>query len=243
ASSSTPRGRLRAHGRSPSAAFIHRTSAPLPLCPLVIGHLSFIISSLNLKPMPRVLLLLPTTTYRASDFLAAAERMNVDVVAASEKPNVMASKHPEVLLTLDFRNPEAAARTVREFHKRYPIDAVIPVDDDTAVVAATVGSALSLKHNSIESARAARNKHAFVELLHRHGLPAPGYRLFATAEDPEQAARAVSYPCVLKPLLLSASPGVIRDDDPLAFAAAWRRILKILEDPEVAAREIGRAHV
>jgi len=188
------------------------------------------------KLMPRVLLLLPTTTYRAADFLAAAERMNVDVVAASEKPNVMASKHPEVLLTLDFRDPEAAARTVREFHKAYPIDAVIPVDDDTAVVAATIGSALSLKHNSIESAQAARNKHTFVELLHRHGLAAPWYRLFTTAEDPKQAARAVSYPCVLKPLFLSASRGVIRADDPLAFAAAWRRILKILEDPEVAAR-------
>ena len=189
-----------------------------------------------MKLMPRVLLLLPTTTYRAADFLAAAERMNVDVVAASEKPNVMASKHPEVLLTLDFRDPEAAARTVREFHKAYPIDAVIPVDDDTAVVAATIGSALSLKHNSIESAQAARNKHTFVELLHRHGLAAPWYRLFTTAEDPKQAARAVSYPCVLKPLFLSASRGVIRADDPLAFAAAWRRILKILQDPEVAAR-------
>src|SRR5438034_11206035 len=111
------------HGKSPSASFIHRTFAPLPLCPLVIYRLSFIISSLNVKLMPRVLLLLPTTTYRAADFLAAAERMNVDVVAASEKPNVMASKHPEVLLTLDFRDPEAAARTVREFNEACPIRA------------------------------------------------------------------------------------------------------------------------
>jgi len=210
-------------------------AAPVNLS-FIIGHLSFIISVFSLKLMPRVLLLLPTTTYRASDFLAAAERMNVNVVAASEKPNVMASKHPEVLLTLDFRDPEAAAGTVREFHKRYPIDAVIPVDDDTAVVAATVGSALALKHNSIESARAARNKHIFVELLHRHGLPAPRYRLFSTTEDPEKAAQVVSYPCILKPLFLSASRGVIRADDPPAFTAAWRRILKILEDPEVAAR-------
>src|SRR5204863_129940 len=58
----------------------------------------------------RVLLLLPTTTYRAPDFLAAAERLGVEVVAASEKPNVMARRHPEGLLTLDFRDPEAAAR-------------------------------------------------------------------------------------------------------------------------------------
>jgi biotin carboxylase len=184
----------------------------------------------------RVLLLLPTTTYRAPDFLAAAERLGVEVVAASEKPNVMARRHPEGLLTLDFRDPEAAARQVREFHASHPIDAVIAVDDETAVAAAAIGAALGCKHNSVEAARAARDKSILVEVLRRSGLPFPDFRVASIDDDPELLAAGVSYPCVLKPLFLSASRGVIRADDTSAFAAAWRRIAAILRDPEVAGR-------
>jgi biotin carboxylase len=186
--------------------------------------------------MPRVLLLLPTTTYRAPDFLAAAERLHIDVVAASEKPNVMASQHPDSLLTLDFRNLDSAVQTVRDYHKSYPIDGVIPVDDDTAVLAAAIGSALGLKHNSVRSAMAAGNKAFLVELLRRDGLPVPESRLYSTAAPPEILAQETAFPCVLKPVFLSASRGVIRADDPSSFVEAWNRILAILAQPEVAAR-------
>jgi biotin carboxylase len=186
--------------------------------------------------MPRVLLLLPTTTYRAADFLAAAERLNVEVVVAAERPNVMASRHPDRLITLDFANPEAAVARVREFHARHPIDAVIPVDDDTAVVAAAVGNALGFPHNGVESARAARNKGTLVETLGRRGLPVPAFRVHELDGDPELAARESRYPCVLKPLFLSASRGVIRADSPAEFTAAWRRIGAILAEPDLQAR-------
>jgi biotin carboxylase len=186
--------------------------------------------------MARVLLLLPTTTYRAADFLAAAARLRVDVVAASEQPSTMARHHPESLLTLEFRDPERAARAAAEYHARYPIDAVVPVDDDTAVVAAAIGAALGLKHNAVEAARAARNKAVKAELFARHGVRAPAYRVRPIDADPAAAARETRYPCVLKPLFLSGSRGVIRADDPAAFLAAWRRIARILAEPETAAR-------
>jgi biotin carboxylase len=199
------------------------------------SFVSVILIPLN-ESMPRILLLLPTTTYRAPDFLDAARRMKIEVVAASEKPNVMASRHPESLLTLNFRDIDGSTRRVEEFNQNYPLDAVIPVDDDTAVLAAAFASALSLPHNSVDSALAARNKHLLSELLHRHGLPAPKSRLYWTDQDPEAAAAATDYPCVLKPLFLSASRGVIRADDPASFVSAWKRILLILADPEVAVR-------
>ena len=41
------------------------------------------------------------------------------------------------------------------------------------------------------------------------------------------------YPCVLKPLMLSASRGVIRADNPDQFIAAFHRITRILEQPDV----------
>lgn len=186
--------------------------------------------------MPRILLLLPTTTYRATDFLAAAERMHVEVVAAAEKPNVMAQHHPESLLTLPFRNPAAAVEAVREYHVRFPVDAVIPVDDDTAVLAAAIGSALSLRHNSIESAEAARDKELFAQRLRRPGLRTPDTRVYSTERNARTVAETENYPCVLKPLFLSGSRGVIRADDPCSFVAAWDRIGRILRDPEVISR-------
>ena len=182
--------------------------------------------------MPRILLLLPTTTYRAADFLAAAARMGVEVVAASEEQNALSRQHPDSLVTLNFREPEAAARAALEFHKRYPIDAVVPVDEATAVVAATIGSALSLRHNSVESARAARNKHLMSELFAGSGVPAPRSAVFPLQEDSSLLASKVRLPCVLKPLALSGSRGVIRADDPQGFVAAWKRIAAILDSKD-----------
>ena len=179
--------------------------------------------------MHRILLLLPTTTYRAADFLAAAARMNVEIVAASEEPSAMSRLQPDGVVTLNFRDPEAAAREALELHHRLPIDAVVPADDTTAVVAAAIGSALCLKHNSPESARAARYKHLLSEMLHRAGVPAPKYAMFALEDDIARIAKQVHFPCVLKPLALSGSRGVIRANDPPGFIRAWKRIAAILE--------------
>ncbi len=186
--------------------------------------------------MHRILLLLPTTTYRAADFLAAAARMQVEVAAAAEEPSAMSRQHPDSLVTLNFRDPEASARAALEYHKLYPIEAVIAVDDSTAVVAAAIGSALSLRHNSVESARAARYKHVLAELLHRGGVPTPEYAVFSLAEDPSRVGKRVHFPCVLKPLALSGSRGVIRANDPPGFVAAWKRIARILEARDARAR-------
>src|SRR4029434_5731969 len=115
--------------------------------------------------MPRVLLLLPTTTYRTKAFLDAALTLGVDVVAASEQPSTLANKNPAGLLTLNFSDPELAAQQAREFAAEFPIDAVIPVDEDTAVVAASVAQALKLSHNPISAAVIAKNKHLMRDVL------------------------------------------------------------------------------
>src|ERR1700687_3658979 len=100
--------------------------------------------------MPRVLLLLPATTYRTKAFIDAAMKLEVDIVAASEHPNTLADKNPAGLLTLNFSKPDRAARQAEQFAAQFPIDAVIPVDEDTAVVAAYIAEALKLRHSSVE---------------------------------------------------------------------------------------------
>jgi len=190
--------------------------------------------------MKRVLLLIPTTTYRTQAFVDAARRLDVQMTVCSERPNVFAEKNPGGLLTLNFADVETAASTVVEFTKRFSIDAVVGVDDQTTVVAAGIAAALSLPHNSLASVSAARNKYLMREVLQRNGVAVPMYALFSIDDQPADVAREVTFPCVLKPLMLSASRGVIRADNEEGFAAAFRRLGKILRASEFASDEAGR---
>jgi len=184
----------------------------------------------------RVLLLLPTTSYRTGDFLRAAEKLGVGVTVGAEEPSTMERLDPEGLLTLDFRDPAACARRVAEFAKTTPIAAAVGVDEDTVVAAAAISAALGLPHNPLEAVAAARHKGRMRELLARGGAPSPAFRVFSLDEAPERRSREVGYPCVLKPTFLAASRGVIRADSPEQFQAAWRRIAAILEAPELVRR-------
>ncbi|HEY7654706.1 MAG TPA: ATP-grasp domain-containing protein [Methylomirabilota bacterium] len=187
-----------------------------------------------MAPSQRLLLLIPTTTYRTEDFIEAAQALDVDLVIASDRPNVMSGEFPDHLLTLPFGDPVAAAREMRDFARRRPLDAVVPVDDATTVVASAIGEALGLRVNPLAAAQATRNKRLMRELLARAGVASPPFTTVGVAEDPHVAARRMSYPCVLKPLVLSASRGVIRADDAAAFVAAFERIRAILRAPDVA---------
>lgn len=194
-----------------------------------------LLSAAAMASSQRLLLLIPTTTYRTEDFVEAARSLDVDLVIASDRPNVMAGEFPDHLLTLPFSDPAASAREVREYATRRPLDAVVPVDDVTTVVASAVGEALGLRVNPLAAAQATRDKRVMRELLARAGVPSPTFTIVRIDEDPAAAARRVAYPCVLKPRVLSASRGVIRADDEASFVAAFARIRAILRDPEVAA--------
>ena len=185
--------------------------------------------------MPRVLLLLPTTTYRAGDFLEAAKGLDVEVVVASERPNVFQEAQPGRYLSLDFLNPDKAARQAIDFAATRPIDAIVGIDDATTVLAAALSAGLSLPHNSVASTAASRDKHQMRDLLSRDGVPVPSYVLRSLDDDPVLEARRMVYPCVVKPLMLSASRGVIRADDEGQFVGAVRRLEAILRTPDAAA--------
>ena len=178
---------------------------------------------------PRLLLLLPTATYRTVAFVEAAHRLGVDVTVASERPSTFERANPTGLVTLDFADPTHSAAQARTFAYAHPVHGVVAVDDDTAVVAAAIAQELGLRGNPIAAAAAARDKHQQRQLLAPAGVPVPPFELFAITADPEQLARIASYPCVLKPLRLSASRGVIRADTTAEFVAAFERIKRILE--------------
>jgi biotin carboxylase len=117
------------------------------------------------------------------------------------------------------------------------------VNDQTAVLASTISEALGLPANSIDSVRAASNKQKMRRLLQKKGLPCPNFIVVGIDEKIEDIIQRVAFPCVLKPLTLSGSCGVIRADDRESFQNAFTRIshlLKTFERPEqeIAGRQI-----
>src|SRR5256884_614932 len=182
-----------------------------------------------LRPSPRLLLLLPTVTYRTVAFVEAARRLGAELTVASERPSTFERANPTGLVPLDFADPTHAAAQAREFARAHPVHGVVAVDDDTAVVAAAIAEALGLRGNPVAAAAAARDKHQQRQLLAGRGVAVPRFELLATQADPESVAPGAPNPCVLKPLRLSASRGVIRADTPAEFVAAFERIKRILE--------------
>ena len=187
--------------------------------------------------MPRLLLLLPSTTYRSEAFLSAASLLHLSVTIGMERiPEGLPVSSDDVLL-LDVRHPQAAARTVVAFARDHPIDAVIGVDDVTAVTAAAVAEAVGLPHNSLASVTTAGNKRQMRELLSGQGVPVPRHKVFPLDGDPREFAKQVVYPCVVKPLILSASCGVIRANDEKEFSDAFRRVSALLTNLGLVERD------
>jgi len=161
----------------------------------------------------------------------AARRIGAELTVASEQPSTLEAANPAGLLTLDFQHPDRAAEAVHVFAREHPVNAVVGVDDDTAIVAAAIAERLKLKGNPLPAVLAARDKHQQRELLAKAGVAIPRFMLRRLDEDPAAIAKTITYPCVLKPLRLSASRGVIRADNAASFVKAQERLKAIVCEP------------
>jgi biotin carboxylase len=174
--------------------------------------------------------LLPTGTYRAADFLAAAARLGVDVVVGSEHPQAMAAFMGDraVVVPLDAR--DAAMEAIVSLHRRTPLDAVLAVDDQGMAVAAAAAQRLGFRHNPPAAVAATRDKACMRDRLATASLRQPAYRIVVRDADIAAAAIEIGYPCVVKPVSRSGSQGVIRVNDAIQAEAAEARIRSILGD-------------
>lgn len=175
----------------------------------------------------RLLLLVSPTTYRASAFIEAAQRLDVELARGIDIPTGLTEMW-DVPLAVDFTNVAAATERIVEYARAHPLDAIVAVDDGATVLAARAAAALGLPHNPPESAEAAQDKGIMRRLMAAGGAACPVFRRFALADDPKVIARQVDYPCVLKPLRLSGSRGVMRADDPDQFVLAFYRLQRLL---------------
>jgi biotin carboxylase len=178
--------------------------------------------------MARVLLLIPSRTYRTHDFMTAASRLDVEVVVGSEHRPALAGLMDGRHLRLDFEDLSRSTERIVDFAQTHPLAAVVAVDDAGTLLAATAAKALGLPHNPVDAVAAARDKARMRERFAAAGLLTPRFTTADIDADPQTIAAAVRFPCVVKPLDLSGSQGVVKVEDAAGFPQVFTRVAAIV---------------
>lgn len=175
-----------------------------------------------------MLLLLPTETYRARDFLTAAASLGIEVVVGSPRRQAMSGAMGDRAIVVPLGNVDAAVDGIVALHRRSPLDAVLAVDDRGLAVATVASARLGRPHNPIEAVAATRDKAVMRALLAAAGVTQPDFRVVPAGGSVAEAATELGYPCVVKPVSRSGSQGVIRVDDATQASAAAERVRAIV---------------
>ena len=178
--------------------------------PQVGGHLRPI---RHHRGVDRVLLLVPSASYRAADFLAAARALDLQVIVGCNEPLPLAEENGSRQICLD--DPDAAAEAIVALDSESPLDAVVAVDDQGTVVAARAAERLGLRANSPDAVAATRDKLRMRALLSAAEVSQPAFAALPANAGAAELARVtamVGLPSVVKPTSLSGSQGVIRAD-------------------------------
>lgn len=194
------------------------------------------VKSGKLKVTPNskhILLVAATTGYQTRAFAAAGERLGYRIQLATDRCHVLDDPWGDSAIALRFERPELAASMIEKAaRKTGRFDGIVAVGDRPAHLAALAAERLGLRFSAPDAVLACRNKFLARERFRSGGLLTPEYLRLAI-EDGAAGADDFRYPCVLKPLGLSASRGVIRADNPAEFAAAFERIRNILAAPDI----------
>jgi biotin carboxylase len=170
--------------------------------------------------------------------MAAASRLDVEVVVGSEHRPALAGLMDGRHLRLDFEDVTGSTERIVAFAQTRPLAAIVAVDDAGTLVAAAGAQALDLPHNPVDAVEAARDKRRMRERFAIAGLLTPRFRTVAIDADASTTAATVGYPCVVKPIGLSGSQGVVKVDDAAGFPLAFARVAAIV----AACRPNGTQH-
>jgi hypothetical protein len=198
--------------------------------------------------MKRVLLLATTTGYQTRAFGEAAQRISAELVFATDRCHLIEDPWQDAAIPIRFHDEDASVAAILAAAAARPLDGLLVVGDRPTVIGARVAERLGLAWHPVAGAEAARHKQLTRERLRDAGLPFPWFISVALSvqpaaggEPPALSPQPLSYPCVVKPVALSGSRGVMRADDPGGLAAAFQRLRALVQQPDVRA-ERNDAH-
>ena len=183
--------------------------------------------------MSRLLILASKLGYQTRSFAEAAKALGADVVFASDRCHQLEDPWADGAIAVRFNEPEEAARRIVQQSLVRPVDGLIALGDRSTTTAAFTARALGFAYNSPQATENCRSKLLQHEVLRDAGLPVPGFFSFRLDKRVEKILPRVQFPCVVKPLRLAASQGVIRANSADEFLAAVERIKHLLETPEI----------
>src|ERR1700692_4646818 len=187
--------------------------------------------------MSRLLIRASKLGYQTRSFAEAAKALGVDVVFASDRCHQLEDPWADGAIAVRFDEPEDAARNIVKQSLVRPVDGLIALGDRPTATAAYTARALGFAYNHPEAVENCRSKLRQREILRDAGLPVPGFFSFRLDKRLEKILPRVQFPCVVKPLRLAASQGVIRANQPEEFQAAVARIKQLVESPEEKVRQ------
>jgi predicted ATP-grasp superfamily ATP-dependent carboligase len=182
---------------------------------------------------PLLILLASKLGYQTRSFAEAARRLGVSVIIGSDRCHQLEDPWADGAVPLHFEEPRNAAAFLAEAVRGKQVGAILALGDRQTVTAAHAARLLNLAYNSPEAVENCRSKLHQREILQKAGLPVPDFFSFALAEPLDSVLRRVNFPCVIKPLRLAASQGVIRANDRAEFVAAVERVARLLSSPEL----------
>jgi len=184
---------------------------------------------LRLTTSPRLLLIAQANSYRIAPYLHAAKRMGLEAMIASRGEFSLISEVHDGL-NVDLDNTEASLASILKEADKASFTGILGSDDSTVELAARAAQALGLPHNPPQAARLSRRKDLARAHLALAGCPVPIHSLIDLGKALQPQMAGLPWPCVIKPLNMSASRGVIRADDEAGFIAACQRIETIIAD-------------
>ena len=193
-----------------------------------------------------VLVFSHTTGYQLRSFDEAARALGIEVIFATDRCHQLDDPWQDRAIPVRFHEPESSVRAVLDAAARQEIEGLIAVGDRPVVTAARTAEALGIAWHTVAGAAASSDKRRSRAVLAAAGLPAPRFSVLSLSSptSPPLAAmsrdgQTVGFPCVLKPVGLSGSRGVIRADTPQELAAAVERIRALLRRPDIRAARAG----
>ncbi|MEP6916942.1 MAG: ATP-grasp domain-containing protein [Acidobacteriota bacterium] len=189
--------------------------------------------------MTRVLILSTTTGYQLRAFGDAAERAGIALVFATDRCHRLDDPWRDAAIPVRFHEEDASLEAIVSAAAGRPIDGVLAVGDRPVSLAARVAQALGIPGNPPAAAAASANKKRSRERFAAAGLPVPWFVEVSATGTAEATGPPVLFPCVVKPLGLSGSRGVIRADSPAQLDAALARVRALLARKDVRSIRSG----
>jgi biotin carboxylase len=182
-----------------------------------------------------VLLLATTTGYQIRTFGEAAERLGIRLLFASDRCDQLVDPWWDGAVPVRFELESSVEHALAPTSLQRQVDGILAVGDRPTVAAAYAARHLSLPANSVEAAKAARDKRLTRERLRNAQLPVPACVVLPRHTDPHTVRVPFDFPVVVKPAVLSGSRGVIRADNAEQLRAAFSRVQQLLLATDVRA--------